>query len=75
MAISTLRRNRLLFDNGGLVTAAAVYARDDITQDCLLFTYSLVQVDGVLARHDIGDGGTTALLSLGGGRHCCDCAG
>lgn len=29
-----------------------------------------MHVDGVFARHDVGDGGTTALLSLGGARHC-----
>jgi hypothetical protein len=36
---------------------------------CIISTYPLVQVDGVLARHNVGDGGATALLSLGGARH------
>lgn len=35
-------------------------------------TYSPVKVDGVLARHNVGDGGATALLSgLGVGGHFC----
>jgi len=34
-------------------------------------TYSLVQVDGVLARHNVGDGRATALLPFGVAGHFC----
>jgi len=42
----------------------------------LLSTYSLVQVDGVLARHNVGDGAATGLacarlVGLGLVGHCC----
>lgn len=36
--------------------------------DC---TYSLVEVDGVLARDNVGDGGAGGLASLLGRRHFC----
>lgn len=35
-------------------------------------TYSLVKVDGVLARDNVGDGGALGLAGLLGGRHLCE---